>query len=106
MFQGRPSAHMTKPVWRAEVAESQTNHRERGSFVVGPSRYQVLPGRYQVGPGTRYQPRAPVHQMAGSTGVTPCSRSPGDQVGRVYSRAPGDLVNGATVLDTLSLIHI
>ena len=30
---GRPSAHMTKPVWRAEVAESQTNHRERGSFV-------------------------------------------------------------------------
>ncbi len=36
-----------------------------------PSRYQVLPGRYQVGPGTRYQPRAPVHQMAGSTGLTP-----------------------------------
>ena len=29
---GRPSAHMTKPVWRAEVPEIQTNHRERGSF--------------------------------------------------------------------------
>ena len=72
----------------------------RYSVRLGPSQYQVLPGRYQVGPGTRYQPRAPVHQMAGSTGVTPCSRSPGDQVGRVYSRAPGDLVNGGTVLDT------
>ena len=67
---------------------------------VEPSRYQVLPCRYQVGPGTRYQPRTPVHQIAGSTGSTPCPRSPGDQVGRGHSRTPGDLVNGGTVLDT------
>ena len=67
---------------------------------IGPSRYQVLLGRYQVGPGTRYQPRTPVHQITGSTGSTPCLRSPGDQVGRGHSRTPGDLVNGGTVLDT------
>ena len=90
----RPPVHWCLMVGPTYSASCHTVGR------VGLSWYQVLPGRYQVRPGNRYQPRAPVHQMARSTGVTPCSRSPGDQVGRVYSRAPGDLVNGGTVLDT------
>ena len=63
----------------------------------------TVPGTTRPVPGrTGYQVPAPCSRSPDGRehGLNPGPRSPGDQVGRVYSRAPGDLVNGATVLDT------
>ena len=63
----------------------------------------MVPGTTRPVPGrTGYQVPAPCSRSPDGRehGLNPGPRSPGDQVGRVYSRAPGDLVNGATVLDT------
>ena len=67
------------------------------------SRAVTVPGTTRPVPGrTGYQVPAPCSRSPDGRehGLNPGPRSPGDQVGRVYSRAPGDLVNGATVLDT------
>ena len=73
---------------------SQANLSVRAVTVPGTTR--PVPGR------TGYQVPAPCSRSPDGRehGLNPGPRSPGDQVGRVYSRAPGDLVNGATVLDT------
>ena len=63
----------------------------------------TVPGTTRPVPGrTGYQVPAPCSRSPDGRehGLNPGPRSPGDQVGRVYSRAPGDLVNGGTVLDT------
>ena len=67
------------------------------------TRAVTVPGTTRPVPGrTGYQVPAPCSRSPDGRehGLNPGPRSPGDQVGRVYSRAPGDLVNGATVLDT------
>ena len=70
---------------------------------VAVSRAVTVPGTTRPVPGrTGYQVPAPCSRSPDGRehGLNPGPRSPGDQVGRVYSRAPGDLVNGGTVLDT------
>ena len=81
----------------------QTIEQSPKYSVSGQLRAVTVPGTTRPVPGrTGYQVSAPCSRSPDGRehGLNPGPRSPGDQVGRVYSRAPGDLVNGATVLDT------